>query len=76
VSLQVVAGSKGPQLADLELEIEGVVRDAQARGNGPIDAAFNAIRKLVPHSAKLQLYQVSCGDRRDGCPGRSHGSAR
>jgi 2-isopropylmalate synthase len=58
VSLQVVAGSKGPQLADLELEIDGIVRDAQARGNGPVDAAFNAIRKLVPHAAKLQLYQV------------------
>ena len=58
VSLQVVAGSKGPQLADLELEIDGEVRDVQARGSGPVDAVFNAIRKLVPNSAKLQLYQV------------------
>jgi 2-isopropylmalate synthase len=58
ISLQVVAGSKGPQLADLELEIDGVMHDAQARGAGPVDAAFNAIRKLVPHTAKLQLYQV------------------
>jgi 2-isopropylmalate synthase len=59
VSLQVVAGSKGPQLADLELEIDGAVKDVQARGNGPVDATFNAIKKLVPHTAKLQLYQVS-----------------
>ncbi len=59
VSLQVVAGSKGPQLADLELEIDGEVRDVQARGNGPVDATFNAIKKLVPHTAKLQLYQVN-----------------
>jgi 2-isopropylmalate synthase len=58
VSLQVVAGSKGPQLADLELEIDGVVQNTQARGNGPIDATFNAVRKLVPHTATLQLYQV------------------
>jgi 2-isopropylmalate synthase len=58
VSLQVVAGSKGPQLADLELEIDGAVKDVQARGNGPVDATFNAIKKLVPHTAKLQLYQV------------------
>ncbi|HRE13562.1 MAG TPA: 2-isopropylmalate synthase [Usitatibacteraceae bacterium] len=58
VSLQVVAGSKGPQLADLELEIDGKVENVQARGNGPIDAIFNAIRKLVPHTAALQLYQV------------------
>jgi 2-isopropylmalate synthase len=58
VALQVVAGSKGPQLADLELEIDGEVRDVQARGNGPVDATFNAIKKLCPHAARLQLYQV------------------
>jgi 2-isopropylmalate synthase len=58
VSLQVVAGSKGPQLADLELEIDGQVRDVQARGNGPVDACFNAVKKLFPHTARLQLYQV------------------
>ena len=58
VSLQVVAGSKGPQLADLELEIDGKVENVQARGNGPVDATFNAIKKLVPHTAILQLYQV------------------
>jgi 2-isopropylmalate synthase len=58
VALQIVAGSKGPQLADLELEIDGKLCDMQARGNGPVDATFNAVRKLVPHTAKLQLYQV------------------
>ncbi|HEX2113302.1 MAG TPA: 2-isopropylmalate synthase, partial [Alphaproteobacteria bacterium] len=58
VALQVVAGSKGPQLADLELEIDGEVRDVQARGNGPVDATFNAIKKAFPHAARLQLYQV------------------
>ncbi|HEX9464472.1 MAG TPA: 2-isopropylmalate synthase [Alphaproteobacteria bacterium] len=58
VSLQVVAGSKGPQIADLELEIDGVVKDVQSRGVGPVDAVFNAIQKLVPNTAKLQLYQV------------------
>src|SRR6185503_15789947 len=41
VALQVVAGSKGPQLADLELEIDGAVANVQSRGNGPVDATFN-----------------------------------
>jgi 2-isopropylmalate synthase len=58
VSLQVVAGSKGPQLADLELDIDGKIQNVQARGKGPVDAVFNAISKLVPHEATLQLYQV------------------
>ncbi len=59
LSLQVIAGSKGPQSADLELEIDGVVRQAKTTGNGPVDATFNALKELVPHEAKLQLFQVS-----------------
>jgi 2-isopropylmalate synthase len=59
VSLQVIAGSKGPQSAELELEIDGVARSAKTTGNGPVDATFNAIQAIVPHEAKLLLYQVS-----------------
>ncbi|MEQ9349994.1 MAG: alpha-isopropylmalate synthase regulatory domain-containing protein, partial [Alphaproteobacteria bacterium] len=58
VSLQVMAGSKGPQSADLEIEIDGDRQSATATGNGPVDAIFNAIKTLVPHTARLQLYQV------------------
>ena len=58
VSLQVVAGSKGPQTADLELEIDGEIKSTHATGDGPVDATFNAIKNLFPHSANLQLYQV------------------
>jgi 2-isopropylmalate synthase len=58
VSLQVIAGSKGPQKADLELEIGGVLQATSATGDGPVDACFNAIKQLFPHDAKLQLFQV------------------
>jgi 2-isopropylmalate synthase len=58
VSLQVIAGSKGPQTAELELELDGVLQIAKTEGNGPVDATFNAIKLLVPHTARLQLYQV------------------
>jgi 2-isopropylmalate synthase len=58
VSLQVVAGSKGPQTAELELEIDGQVMATKSHGNGPVDAIFRAIKELCPHSATLQLYQV------------------
>jgi 2-isopropylmalate synthase len=58
VSLQVVCGSKGPQTAELELEIAGEVKSTRATGDGPVDATFNAIKTLVPHSARLQLFQV------------------
>jgi 2-isopropylmalate synthase len=58
VSLQVAAGSKGPQTAEMELEIDGTVRGAKTEGNGPVDAIFNGIKTLVPNEARLQLYQV------------------
>ncbi len=58
VSLQVVCGSKGPQKASLELDIDGELRSAEATGDGPIDATFNAIKRLFEHRAKLALFQV------------------
>ena len=58
VSLDVRAGSRGPQSAALELEIDGTVHQAQAGGDGPVDATFNAIRTLFPHEAKLVLFSV------------------
>jgi len=58
VALQVVAGSRGPQTADLELEIDGRLETTHAAGDGPVDATFNAIKNLFPHNANLQLYQV------------------
>jgi 2-isopropylmalate synthase len=58
VSLQVIAGSKGPQTAELELDIDGARRVAKTEGNGPVDATFNALKAMVPHTARLQLYQV------------------
>ena len=30
----------------------------EAQGDGPVDATFNAIKSIIPHEAKLQLYQV------------------
>jgi 2-isopropylmalate synthase len=59
VSLQVIAGSKGPQQADLELEIDGKTVAARATGDGPVDATFKAIKALFPHEARLQLFQVN-----------------
>ena len=58
VSLTVIAGTQGPQSATLVLDIDGTEKTTQATGNGPVDAIFNAIKALVPHKAKLQLYQV------------------
>jgi 2-isopropylmalate synthase len=35
-------------------EVETIFRSK----DGPVDAVFNAISKLIPHNASLELYQV------------------
>ncbi|MDP3958556.1 MAG: alpha-isopropylmalate synthase regulatory domain-containing protein, partial [Pseudorhodobacter sp.] len=56
--LRVVCGTEGPQEAELTLAIEGVDHSIDATGDGPVDAAFNAVKMLYPHKARLQLFQV------------------
>ncbi|MGH6662405.1 MAG: 2-isopropylmalate synthase [Rhodospirillales bacterium] len=59
VSLEVLCGTKHqPPEADLELSIDGETRSCHATGDGPVDAAFNCVKRLFPHNARLQLYQV------------------
>src|SRR6201747_1059605 len=58
VSLTVIAGTVGPQRATMKLDIEGRTLLEECEGNGPVDAIFNCIKSLVPHEAKLELYQV------------------
>src|SRR5665647_1914299 len=57
-SLTVIAGTHGPQRATMKLDVGGQIRIEEAEGNGPVDAVFNCIKALVPHEARLELYQV------------------
>jgi 2-isopropylmalate synthase len=56
--LRVIAGTEGPQTAEIDLAIHGQSVWQTARGSGPVDAIFNAIKKAAPHEATLELYQV------------------
>jgi 2-isopropylmalate synthase len=58
LSLTVIAGTMGPQSATITLDVDGEHRTVQATGNGPVDATFNCIKAIVPHEARLDLYQV------------------
>ncbi len=60
VSLEVVAGTKvAKQRAEIELEIDGVLKSTVATGAGPVDALFNAIKHLTTSTQNLQIYQVN-----------------
>jgi 2-isopropylmalate synthase len=56
--LRVIAGTEGPQEAFLTVTIDGEEKSANATGDGPVDAVFNAIHAVVPHTAILRLFQV------------------
>jgi 2-isopropylmalate synthase len=56
--LRVIAGTEGPQEAFLTVTIEGEEKSANATGDGPVDAVFNAIHAVAPHEAILRLFQV------------------
>jgi 2-isopropylmalate synthase len=58
-SLKVTAGKGIVPSAELSLLVDGEIRSGVATGDGPVDAIFNAIRKLYPHPASLELFQVS-----------------
>ena len=58
VALDLIAGSRGPARATLELELDGASHTAEAVGDGPVDATFNAIRAIFPHDARLLLFSV------------------
>ena len=59
ISLEILCGTKHrPPEAELDLEIDGNIKSCRGTGDGPVDAAFNCIKKLFPHTAQLQLYRV------------------
>lgn len=59
VSMEILCGTvHRPPKASLDLEVDGVVHSCSATGDGPVDAAFNCVKELFPHRARLQLYQV------------------
>jgi len=58
-SLEIMCGTvHRPPKASLSLMVDGAEKSCDSTGDGPVDAAFNAIKELFPHDANLQLYQV------------------
>ena len=59
ISLHAASGTGDTPVAAVELEIEGQTHRATAEGDGPVDAAFKAIKSLVEPNGKLLLYAVN-----------------
>ena len=59
ISLHAASGTGDTPVAAVELEIEGQTHKATAEGDGPVDAAFKAIKSMVEPNGKLLLYAVN-----------------
>ena len=59
LSLEVNCGNKKIANATIRLEFEGKKITKKSSGQGPIDAIFNSIKKVIPNQSQLILYQVN-----------------
>ncbi|MCY3879828.1 MAG: 2-isopropylmalate synthase [Rhodobacteraceae bacterium] len=58
-SVSVSCGTNREAFAELGLTVDGEHREVSATGDGPLDAAFSAVKKVFPHSARLSQYHVN-----------------
>ena len=58
IDLDVKCGTKVPQTAKATIIMENKEYKVESIGDGPVDAVFNSIKKVFPHSAKLQHFQI------------------
>ncbi len=59
IGLQVKCGKGEEAIANVKIKIDNEEVETNFRSkDGPVDAIFHAIGKLIPHSASLELYQV------------------
>ncbi|HLR37650.1 MAG TPA: 2-isopropylmalate synthase [Chitinophagaceae bacterium] len=56
--VQVVCGNPLHPMATVKLNIKGEEKEACANGNGPVNAALNAIHQLIPDDVNVDEYNV------------------
>ena len=59
INLSIMSGTNSKHVASLELEFKGETKEISGSGNGPVDAVFSCISKVVGFSPKLKLYNIN-----------------
>lgn len=70
--LQVVCGKNAIPMATVKLVIDGEECTATSSGNGPVDAAFKAVKGLVHRQVNLEEYLVQAITRGTDDVGKVH----
>lgn len=71
-TLQVLCGKGTVPVATVTLEWEGACYSDTAEGNGPVDAAFSAVKKIVKKKVKLEEFLIQAIHRGSNDLGKVH----
>ncbi|MFA5714080.1 MAG: 2-isopropylmalate synthase [Bacteroidales bacterium] len=70
--LQVVCGKGSVPMATVKLVIDGEIYTSTSQGNGPIDAAFSAVKRLINRKITLEEFLVQAITRGIDDVGKVH----
>ncbi len=70
--LQVVCGRSSVPVATVRLNMYGATITETAEGNGPIDAAFSAVKKIVKRKVRLEEFLIQAITRGSDDLGKVH----
>jgi len=72
ISLQVIAGKSAIPTATVRVDIHGEEFTSTATGNGPIDAAFSAVKALIKRKVTLEEFLIQAITRGSDDLGKVH----
>ena len=70
--LTVQSGKQVMPTATVQLEIDGKVYTTTSTGNGPIDASFTAVKKIIKRQVKLDEFLIQAITRGSDDMGKVH----
>lgn len=70
--LQIIGGKSAIPMAAVTLNVNGERFTATEAGNGPVDAAFKAIRSIVRHNIRLEEFLIQAITRGSDDVGKVH----
>ncbi len=74
--LHISTGTQPETMATVRLDVRGEYQSATAAGNGPIDAAFNAVSEVVKKKLHLEEYLVQAITKGSDDVGKVHVQVR
>jgi 2-isopropylmalate synthase len=70
--LHISTGTQPETMATVRLDVKGEMISATAAGNGPVDAAFNAVAEVVKKELRLEEFLVQAITRGSNDVGKVH----